>query len=313
MSAMMQMEMTLEEARETDRLIKRHINTTRYLLLDMRDRKGWKALGYESFKEYGEKELGYQENYIHKLVSAAEISLQIGVNQGGTIVQPPESQLRPLKSVPEDVRKQIWDEATAKAEADGDKRTAKHVEMAVAEWKQRSNEFRDDANKYRKMAREATQKADQLQAALDLGQEKATVPRDYLEAKEKVGSLEKEIEKLKREQQSTIEAQVRAKMRGYQSEVDDMERRKAQIEESVQRKQAYLESLSSEVKRAETHMRVIDGVRQKLIGLSELLYDADPITEPETVRNWNALAGMCDEAARAIRSVFKPALSIVQR
>ena len=35
-------EMTLDEARETDRLIKRHINTTRYLLLDMRDRKGWK-------------------------------------------------------------------------------------------------------------------------------------------------------------------------------------------------------------------------------------------------------------------------------
>ena len=112
---------------------KRHINTTRYLLLDMRDRKGWKALGYESFKEYGEKELGYQENYIHKLVSAAEISLQIGINQDGTIVQPPESQLRPLKSVPEELRKQIWDEATAKAEADGDKRTAKHVETAVAE------------------------------------------------------------------------------------------------------------------------------------------------------------------------------------
>ena len=49
----------LDEARETDRLIKRHINTTRYLLLDMRDRKGWKALGYESFVEYGEKELIY--------------------------------------------------------------------------------------------------------------------------------------------------------------------------------------------------------------------------------------------------------------
>ena len=56
MSELTQLEMTLDEARETDRLIKRHINTTRYLLLDMRDRKGWKALGYESFVEYGEKE-----------------------------------------------------------------------------------------------------------------------------------------------------------------------------------------------------------------------------------------------------------------
>lgn len=158
MNDMTQMEMTLDEARETDRLIKRHINTTRYLLLDMRDRKGWKALGYESFKEYGEKELGYQENYIHKLVSAAEISLQIGVNQDGTIVQPPESQLRPLKSVPEEIRKQIWDEATKKAEADGDKRTAKHVEMAVAEWKQRSEDWREQSNTQRKQIRELRRK-----------------------------------------------------------------------------------------------------------------------------------------------------------
>ena len=58
MNALTQIQMTLDEARETDRLIKRHINTTRYLLLDMRDRKGWQALGYASFKEYGEKELG---------------------------------------------------------------------------------------------------------------------------------------------------------------------------------------------------------------------------------------------------------------
>ncbi len=38
MSALIQLEMTMDEAVETDRLIKRHINHTRYLLLDMRDR-----------------------------------------------------------------------------------------------------------------------------------------------------------------------------------------------------------------------------------------------------------------------------------
>ena len=116
-------------------LTRRHINTTRYLLLDMRDRKGWKALGYESFKEYGEKELGYKETRIYQLVDAAEIGLQLGFSSDSTLVESPpkETHLRPLKSVPEELRKQIWDEATAKAEADGDKRTAKHVETAVAE------------------------------------------------------------------------------------------------------------------------------------------------------------------------------------
>ena len=108
MNELIQLEMTPDEARETDRLIKRHINTTRYLLLDMRDRKGWKALGYESFKDYGEKELGYQEAHIYRLVEAAEVSLQIGYSPIGESAPPPESQLRPLKSVPEDERKAIW-------------------------------------------------------------------------------------------------------------------------------------------------------------------------------------------------------------
>lgn len=72
-----------EEASETDRLIKRHINTTRYLLLDMRDRKGWKVLGFESFVEYGEKELNFASTHLYRLADSAEIALQIGFSQLG--------------------------------------------------------------------------------------------------------------------------------------------------------------------------------------------------------------------------------------
>ena len=99
-------------------LTRRHINTTRYLLLDMRDRKGWKALGYESFVEYGEKELNFGSTHLYRLAESAEISLQLGYSPIGEKA-PPETHLRPLTAVPEDVRKQIWDEATKKAEADG--------------------------------------------------------------------------------------------------------------------------------------------------------------------------------------------------
>ena len=115
-----------EEASETDRLIKRHINTTRYLLLDMRDRKGWKVLGFESFVEYGEKELNFASTHLYRLADSAEIALQIGFSPIGE-KQPPESQLRPLKSVPEDERKAIWEEATRKAMEEGEKLTAKRV------------------------------------------------------------------------------------------------------------------------------------------------------------------------------------------
>ena len=130
-----------EEASETDRLIKRHINTTRYLLLDMRDRKGWKVLGFESFVEYGEKELNFASTHLYRLADSAEIALQIGFSPIGE-KQPPESQLRPLKSVPEDERKAIWEEATRKAMEEGEKLTAKRVDEAVEEWKRRSEDFR---------------------------------------------------------------------------------------------------------------------------------------------------------------------------
>jgi len=120
---------TERKARETDRLIKRHINTTRYLLLDMRDRKGWKALGYESFVEYGEKELKLG-NFVYRLADAAEIGLQIGVSPIDEN-QPKETHLRPLKSVPEAERKAIWDEAIRTAEEEGEKLTAKALRRGV--------------------------------------------------------------------------------------------------------------------------------------------------------------------------------------
>ena len=131
-SDLIQLEMTLDEARETDRLIKRHINHTRYLLLDMRDRKGWKVLGYASFKDYGEKELGYKETHIYQFVDAAEISLQLGYDSAIAESTPKESQLRPLKSVPEEERKAIWEEATRKAKEEHARLTAQRLEATKA-------------------------------------------------------------------------------------------------------------------------------------------------------------------------------------
>jgi len=150
----------------------------------MRDRKGWKALGYESFKEYGERELGYQENYIHKLVNAAEISLQIGFDRDCTMVQPAERQLRPLSQVPEEVRKEIWEEATRKAEEENAKLTAKRVEEAVNEWKLRSEELREESNERRKTIRELETQIDFLKATEKPEPEIVEkIPADYESAK----------------------------------------------------------------------------------------------------------------------------------
>lgn len=307
MSALIQMEMTLDEAVETDRLIKRHINHTRYLLLDMRDRKGWKALGYESFVEYGKKSLGYDKSHIYELADAGEIGLQVGFSEISE-KQPKESHLKPLKAVPEEERKAIWEEATRKAEEENAKLTAQRVESAVKEWKQRQQESQTESNERRNKIRE-------LEAQIDLlgkqaKPEPVTVevpPADYESIKdkaEKAEKAEKALEKLKKEQDDLVAAQVKAKLQGYQSEVDAMERKKAVIQDQVDRMKTYMESLDSEAKRLEVHHDVIEKSRLELISLAAFLNDLDPITDKGTIKKWLALADMHQAAADSIGLAF---------
>ncbi len=309
MSDLVQLEMTQDEARETDRLIKRHINTTRYLLLDMRDRKGWKALGYESFKEYGEKELGYQENYIHKLVNAAEISLQIGFDSDCTIVQPPESQLRPLKSVPEAERKAIWEEATRKAQEEGAKRTAKLVEKEVSEWKQRAQESQAESNERRRKIRELEEKLELSKKAEIQIVEK--VPDDYEKLKSKAaelealtGKLQNEVSSIKNKQDRIISDGVKHGMQSRQAELDELEARAASLNRIIEEKMKHYDSMNSEDKIDEIHQQVIQGVRVELINLGVFLNDVDPISNKNTIKKWRLLSGMLNDAHIAVDQVF---------
>ena len=304
MSGLIQLEMTLDEAVETDRLIKRHINTTRYLLLDMRDRKGWKALGYESFKDYGEKELGYKETRIYQLVDAAEISLQLGYDS--TIVEstPKESQLRPLKAVPEEERKAIWDEATRKAEAEHAKLTAQRVEDAVREWKQRSQDWHRQFVGERDKLRQAEMELVAARQRPAIVVEK--IPADYDALKAKAAHLEAELAANKAEQTRIIQSAIKAKLSGYQGEVDALEAKKRNLEQQAKEYQDYLASLTGTAKQMEAQTRAFEKTRQALVDLASELSDFMPV-DPDLTRRALALADMHDAAAYSLRLVFEPA------
>lgn len=136
-------EMTVGEAETVDGVMDGIEGDYRFYLLKMRDEKGWKALGYTSFEDYGEKRRGLAKAHLYRLASAAELQLQITAKKSPIGDKPiPETQLRPLKEVPPDDRKAIWDEATAKARAEGAKLTAKRVAEAVTEHQRSSAEWR---------------------------------------------------------------------------------------------------------------------------------------------------------------------------
>ncbi len=121
--------MTPTEARAKHEQLKSIHHLARALLLEMRDRKGWQALGFVSFEAYGEQEWNYSQSYIYRLSKAEEIQATLS-----PIGEIPETHLRPLGAVPEAERQAIFDEANRKAEAAGQARTAKMVAEAVKDW-----------------------------------------------------------------------------------------------------------------------------------------------------------------------------------
>ena len=197
--------------------------------------------------------------------------------------------------------------AEAKAEAERQARL-------VAE--QRSKEWNEQYIKERDEKRAAEQKALALESQTNkepevVIKEVEKIPEDYESAKRQVSelqeqteALQKQLADLKKQQDKIINDQVKSKLQGYQSELDKLEADKKAIEEIVDRKKAYLDSLSSEVKRIETHQSVINGVRLELISLAAFLNDIDAISDKDTISKWLALANMCDEAHKAIYMVF---------
>jgi translation elongation factor EF-1beta len=121
-------DMTVEEATAKHNELKSLHGVMRSMLLEIRDRKGWKALGYESWEQYGEKEWDYSRQHLHRLADAAKVQLIVSPIGDKQI---PETHLRPLSQVPDDIKKQIWKQVNEEHE----KLTAKMVEEAVAKYK----------------------------------------------------------------------------------------------------------------------------------------------------------------------------------
>ncbi len=134
-------DMTFDEAKAKHNELKSLHSAMRLLLLEMRDRKGWKALGFESWEQYGEQEWSYSKSQLDRLATAARIENVLPPIGGEQI---PESHLRPMAGIPEDVIPIIWQEANRKAEEESIGRTAKMVQEAVDEWKVKNAIVTDD-------------------------------------------------------------------------------------------------------------------------------------------------------------------------
>lgn len=147
MSDLAVIDMTVFEARECISKIKDGIHSVRALLLDLYERKGWEALGYNSWRSCVVAEFGEAERYLYRQLEAAQAERNLEICPMGQI---PERQLRPLASLLPEQQKEVWEKAVETA-PEG-KVTAKHVENTVIEYKHTETHLVSDAMAYSIMA-----------------------------------------------------------------------------------------------------------------------------------------------------------------
>ncbi len=76
--------MTADEARTTIAAITAHLNDTRALLLDLKEREGWRALGYDSWRACAQAEFGQSQSRVYQLLDAAKVDRALS-----TVVESP--------------------------------------------------------------------------------------------------------------------------------------------------------------------------------------------------------------------------------
>jgi hypothetical protein len=249
-------EMSAAEAQRTNAAIKAGITTVRALLQDMRDRKGWKALGYSSFDEYGKTELGYGKAYIHHLANAADVAGSLGLST--KVDETPETHLRPLAPLSDEERRKVWQEATAQAEAEQKKLTAKMVQEAVEKLKAEREESQQRFDLAVKQGQEWRQQA--------LAEKKAKADAEQL-----TKTAQSEAATLRRTLAAEAEKLASAKLAELKHQIDSLNIDKAELtdklktlhkqqDEAVEtRTKQHLQAQQDEINRKEAQLRAIEG------------------------------------------------------
>ena len=113
MNAIQRPLMTEHEARDCVQRINSGLEDVRVQLLELYEREGWRALGYPSWRECATTEFHQSQAYLYRQLQAAQVESEI--SPIGEIGKIPESQLRPLATLPSVKRPEAWNMAVKDA------------------------------------------------------------------------------------------------------------------------------------------------------------------------------------------------------
>lgn len=326
MNALQQLpDMTLEEAQAKHAELKALESVMRSSLLEMRDRKGWKVLGYASFSEYGEQEWGYNKSYISRLVEAQRNQELLKLPIGNSDI--PESHLRPLSKVDDADKKALYEEAVERALAEGKKLGAKMMEEVVAEHIAKSSQMQKRIN-FLELDKEATVKQnDELRNALAYQvdtqvNEKLAVERATLilensnalqnaqklidDAQDTIERLQQEsadqLERFKKEKDKAIKDGISLEINKRETEIRQLDYQVESLQKQAAELRAARDLLDTENGTIKQHQESLKDINSAIQTIKSALFFADESgsTPVELIQAWNALSLAIAELANQL-------------
>lgn len=125
--------MTEQEARRASDLIAKGCNKLQDLVFEFHERRGYEALGYDSFTEWVKAEIPLSKAYVDRLIKAKRIESNVNPCQSTTGATPigvakiKESHARELGKLPDDQQAEAYEEAVAVSEGKPTAATVKAV------------------------------------------------------------------------------------------------------------------------------------------------------------------------------------------
>lgn len=296
-------DMTLEEAQAKHAQLKSLESVMRSSLLEMRDRKGWKVLGYASFSEYGEKEWGYSQSYISRLTNAAAIQEKLNMPIG--INDIPETHLRPLSKVPDADKSAVYEEAVERALAEGKKLGAKMMEDTVADYMAKNSQLQHQLDDTQIMYNEASKQRDQLRNDLAFKveskvEERIAESRALLilenqqaiaEAKRIAENAQGKLEQLRKDQAKAIKEGVFSEIQKRKTEIDQLEYRVESLQKQTADLTQVRDLLEKENGIVKQHLDSIGTIGEAIQDIKSALYLAEErgAIPVELINEWSAL------------------------
>lgn len=115
------------EARECVGRIRKGLDSIRVDVLNLYEREGWRALGYESWRECVVREFEYSQSYLYRMLSAAKVERNVAeIRQLAKTL--PESQTRVLSKFDDELQPVIMRLASGYSNATGKPMTAGMLE-----------------------------------------------------------------------------------------------------------------------------------------------------------------------------------------